>query len=327
MQYFDSEDKWNEFLNKFGNDTAQNKGVLFENLVEKILLKLFPERKLKFTPTKETHDGSKDFWAIDNNNKRWWAECKNYTQNLSMKVLSPTLFMAELYDIDYLLFFSYSPLNGNLLRKIGIYSRRHGKRTFIYDDVNLENLIIKYFPDAVKGIIKSKPISTIKNLYIKNFAEKHPKLYLAENFDGYYDISKDHELTVGEIYNIYCLVINRKSTTTNVTAKISGNDLEYYKLYGMVCLVVYRSAVQPEYTHNAPHTVFGVLFIKHLHTHIGIDVCLISSCIIAEKYGSFPRFKVIHSVRKQHGFAQNRACKTACKIIVLVKHILPVSVL
>lgn len=238
MQYFDSEDKWNELLKRFEDDTAPNKGVLFENLVEKILLKLFPERKLKFTPTKETHDGSKDFWAIDSNNKKWWAECKNYTQNLSLKVLSPTLFMAELYDIDFLLFFSYSPLNNNLLRKIGIYSRRHGKRAFIYDDVNLENLIIQYFPDTVRDVIKSEPFSTEAHLYIKNFAEKHPKLYLAENFDGYYDINKGHELTVGEIYNIYCLVINRKSTTTNVTAKISGNDLEYYKLYGMANITI-----------------------------------------------------------------------------------------
>ncbi len=238
MQYFDSENKWNELLKKFEDNTAPNKGVLFENLVEKILLKLFPERKLKFTPTKETHDGSKDFWAVDNSNKRWWAECKNYTQNLSMKALSPTLFMAELYDIDYLLFFSYSSLNQNLLRKIGIYSYRHGKRTFVYDDVNLENLIIKYFPDVVRAVIKSEPLSTEGQLYIKNFAEKHPKLYLAENFDGYYDINKDQELKVGEIYNIYCLVINRMNTATNVTAKISGKDLEYYKLYGKTNITI-----------------------------------------------------------------------------------------
>lgn len=233
MQYFNNEDKWKELLERFGNKKKVNKGIRFENLVKELLCKLFPERNIIFNPTKETHDGSKDFWAVDSENRRWWAECKNYNSNLSMKELTPTLFMADLYDIDYLLFFSYSPLNQNLLRKIGIYSNRHGKRAFIYDDVNLENLIIKHFPDKVKDIIKTEPSMIIGNLYIKKFAEKHPRLYSAENFNGFYELDKNHELIVGEIYNIYCLVINRKGNPVEVSSEIACTDKSYYRLYGI----------------------------------------------------------------------------------------------
>ena len=98
MRYFNEADKWQELLEKFSDKKKINKGIRFENLVKELLCKLFPERNIIFNPTKETHDGSKDFWAVDSENRRWWAECKNYNSNLSMKALSPTLFMADLYE-------------------------------------------------------------------------------------------------------------------------------------------------------------------------------------------------------------------------------------
>lgn len=238
MRYFNEADKWQELLEKFSDKKKINKGIRFENLVKELLCKFFPERNIIFNPTKETHDGSKDFWAVDSENRRWWAECKNYNSNLSMKALFPTLFMADLYDIDYLLFFSYSPLNQNLLRKIGIYSNRHGKRAFIYDDVNLEYLIIKHFPDKVEDIIKTAPSMMDVSLYIKNFNEKHSRLYSTENFNGFYELDKNCELVVGEIYNIYCLVINRKGRTIAVSAETSCPDKSYYRLYGLTNISV-----------------------------------------------------------------------------------------
>ena len=132
MRIFDNAQKWDDLLNSFSNNI--DKGKRFEDLVSSILENMFADRNLKFEPTQETHDGSKDFWAVDDERKVWWAECKNYATNISVKVLSPTLFVAELYDIDFLLFFSYSRLNSNLLRKIGLYSNKHSKRVFIYDD-------------------------------------------------------------------------------------------------------------------------------------------------------------------------------------------------
>lgn len=232
MKYINSEEKWEKLLQLFSKKNT-NKGIRFEDLVENILCKLFPERKLHFNGTKESHDGSKDFWAHDSNNDLWWAECKNYEPNLSLKIISPTLFMAELYDIDYLMIFSYSRLNNNLLRKIGIYSNRHGKRTFIYDDENLEKLIIQYYPNEICKIIGNIPALEEGKLYTNNFSEKHPKLYKIENFDGYYNIA-DNKLTVGEIYNLNCLVINRKNEKAAVSSKLIGKDRDCFRIYGLI---------------------------------------------------------------------------------------------
>lgn len=232
MKYFDSNEKWEKLLAEFSGKNT-NKGIGFENLVEMILRKLFPEKGLTFYGTKQSHDGSKDFWALDSSNSLWWAECKNYAPNLSMKIISPTLFMAEIYDISYLLIFSYSQLNENLLRKIGIYSKRHGKRAFIYDGESLEKLIIKYYPDKVCKIIEKVPVIEEGELYINSFSEKHPKLFKIDSFDGYYDIN-DQKLAVGEIYNLNCLVVSRKSDKAVVTSKLIGRDLNYFRLCGMV---------------------------------------------------------------------------------------------
>lgn len=231
MKYLNSKEKWKELLKAFAKKDS-NKGIQFEDLVENILCKLFPEKRLDFKGTKQSHDGSKDFWALDSNNDVWWAECKNYVSNLSLKIISPTLFMAELYDIGYLMIFSYSKLNQNLLRKIGIYSNRHGKRTFIYDDENLEKLIIRYYPNEVRRIIGNIPALEEGELYTNSFSEKNPKLYKIDNFEGYYDI-KNSELTVGEIYNLNCLVINRKNEKAAVTSKLVGKDLNCFRIYGI----------------------------------------------------------------------------------------------
>lgn len=231
MKYINSQKKWEKLLKAFAKEDT-NKGIQFEDLIEMILCRLFPEKRLKFSPTKKSHDGSKDFWALDGNHDLWWAECKNSAPNLSLKIISPTLFMAELYDIDYLMIFSYSRLNSNLLRKIGIYSNRHGKRTFIYDDEHLEKLIIQYYPDQVRSVTGDIPDLEEGELYTNSFSEKNPKLFKIDNFDGFYNI-KNSKLTVGEIYNLNCLVINRKNEKAAVTSNLVGRDLKCYKIYGM----------------------------------------------------------------------------------------------
>ncbi|MCM1023471.1 MAG: restriction endonuclease [Prevotella sp.] len=228
MEIFNDGKKWDCLLNLFS--TKSNKGEQFEDLVKKILEKMFRSYNLKFTATPKTHDGSKDFWAIDNEHKVWWAECKNYEANVSMKVLAPTLFMAELYDIDFLLFFSYSSLNENLLRKIGLYSNKHNKKVFIYDDISLEYMICKLFPDIVKNFI-----NPLKNINITDhdtfqFNEKNPMFFNAENFDGFYNIDK---LISGEIYNLNTLIINRTDKIADVLIKVEQtSDLKYFRLIG-----------------------------------------------------------------------------------------------
>lgn len=228
MRIFDNAQKWDDLLNSFSNNI--DKGKRFEDLVSSILENMFADRNLKFEPTQETHDGSKDFWAVDDERKVWWAECKNYATNISVKVLSPTLFMAELYDIDFLLFFSYSRLNSNLLRKIGLYSNKHSKRVFIYDDTSLEYIICKLFPNTVEDILGFSPEVVSIEPIVTQFNEKNPLFFNADNFDGFYSIDK---LTSGEVYNLNTLILNRSDQSMEASVAIKQNaDLKYFRLIG-----------------------------------------------------------------------------------------------
>ena len=95
-----------------------NKGILFENVVEKLLSAMFPTEIWK--RTKESHDGKRDFVypAEEYSKEQKWAECKNYSSNLSINVIAPTLIMGAIEGIEYIFFFSYSPLNNTAIENI-----------------------------------------------------------------------------------------------------------------------------------------------------------------------------------------------------------------
>lgn len=228
MQYFCDEADWIQLLDLISPEHKNdNKGRKFEGLVQKLLKKIYGDQ-LEFEPTKTSYDGSKDFWAIDCNSKLWWAECKNNKEKLSLEKLSPTLFMAEIYEINYLLFFSYSKLNNNLIRKIGLYGNKHHKRTFVYDDCCLEFLVLKYFNEYAEKIVRIHMFD-LTDLVPESFdfSEKSPLLYNRNAFDGYYDIKT---LTEGEIYNKYYIVHNKSDKTICVDAKLNSNF--NYKIIG-----------------------------------------------------------------------------------------------
>lgn len=228
MQFFCDEADWIQLLDFISPEHKNdNKGRKFEGLVQKLLNKIYGEQ-LKFEPTKTSYDGSKDFWAIDSNSKLWWAECKNNKEKLSLEKLSPTLFMAEIYEINYLLFFSYSKLNDNLIRKIGLYGNKHHKKTFVYDDCCLEFLVLKYFDEYAEKIVRIHKFDL--NVLVPesfDFSEKNPLLYNRNAFDGYYDIKT---LTEGEIYNKYYIIHNKSDKTIYVDAKLNSNY--NYKIIG-----------------------------------------------------------------------------------------------
>lgn len=67
-----------------GNHTV-NKGILFEDIIEKLLAAMFPEETWR--RTSKSHDGKKDFIysAEEYLNEQKWAECKNYNTNISIQ--------------------------------------------------------------------------------------------------------------------------------------------------------------------------------------------------------------------------------------------------
>ena len=176
------EDKvWTEILNYFykkqyGSIKGNIKGVQFEALVAFLLKLLFNQYEIEFHPTKASHDGSKDFWAIDDLQELWWAECKNYTQNIALKELAPTLVMAELNDVQHLLFFSYSNLNKNLKRHIGRYAFEHKKEVFIYENETIEELLFTNYKEMLSDFLGQQIKADFHHsVEIDFYNEKHNK--------------------------------------------------------------------------------------------------------------------------------------------------------
>ncbi len=132
-----------------------NKGILFEDVIEKLLAAMFPEETWKRTG--KSHDGKRDFVypAEEYLKEQKWAECKNYNSNLSINVIAPTLIMGAINGIKCIFFFSYSPLNDTAIENLLCYSEMERSVVKIFDGNLLESLICKYH--AVNGLEKFFP--------------------------------------------------------------------------------------------------------------------------------------------------------------------------
>ena len=228
MKFIENE-QWNCFLEKYfkykcvENEVSPNKGIQFEVLVEDLLTHLFD---MRFSPTKASHDGSKDFWALDSNDELWWAECKNYHPNISLKQLAPTLIMAELNSAKHLLFFSYSKLNENLKRHIGQYAYEHNKEVYIYEDDSLEALLFSSVKSLILQFlgINKTDLNFESGTEVLFYNEKNPKQIDRKNFNGFYEIE---ELAVGEVYNLNVIAINKhfnNPCTVNIAVEENSDN-------------------------------------------------------------------------------------------------------
>ncbi len=131
-----------KYWNKINLGQTGNKGVRFEKLVKQLLSAEYGN--INFHETKGSWDGSKDFFYYSIQNK-CWVECKNYLSRIDLKVLSSTLIMAQLSEIDTILYYSYSPINLNTKTKLLLNADKSGKRIFFYDDTVLEQKILQYW--------------------------------------------------------------------------------------------------------------------------------------------------------------------------------------
>lgn len=236
MKYFTSE-TWKKYLlehieiaKKFLESIPDNlnKGIQFEVLVECLLLYMFQNSNIYFNSTKASHDGNKDFWALDETNELWWAECKNYSPNISLTQLAPTLVMAELNSVHHLLFFSYSKLNLNLKKKLAQYSNIHQKEIFLFDDESLEDLIFSYAKNMLNKNCVIKDFKTNEDLEIIYFNEVDSNIIDKRNFNGYYEIE---ELKIGEIYNLNAIIINKRidKEFSGIVSVMDGPDNVYFE--------------------------------------------------------------------------------------------------
>jgi len=176
-----------EYWKKINASESDNKGICFEKLVQDLLIAEYG--KTAFQNTKHSWDGSKDFFCYSKQ-KNFWEECKNYTSSIDLKVLASTIIMAQLSEIDTVLFYSYSSININTKAKLLINAEKKGKTIYFYDDVVLERKIFQYwdhigeqyFPDFPYK--ETSPIQSESSFEAKCLLFGNP-LDTSSSIDGY----------------------------------------------------------------------------------------------------------------------------------------------
>jgi hypothetical protein len=140
-----SEAFWKE---SFLRPDGRYDGKKFEQLALELLERIYGHG---WRPTASSHDGSRDYEKVDKDG--WmWAECKAYSDKLSIYVLSPTLVMALLEQPHTIIVISRSRLNKNAVRHLSSYQAISGKSIIAYDGDVLDHAVINsslhnlYFP-------------------------------------------------------------------------------------------------------------------------------------------------------------------------------------
>lgn len=157
---------WDAFIDKDESGNRKGNGEEFENLVEHLLIAKYGA---KWTRTKKSHDDNRDFW-IHLDEQHIWAECKNYKDSIAMSILAPTLIMAQIYEVNEILFFSRSSINPNAKNKIMAFGEKSNKTILFYDGGNLEYLILKYQAQLPKKYSPLKYLEIVEeNFSISQF--------------------------------------------------------------------------------------------------------------------------------------------------------------
>lgn len=202
---------------KCGNDSRTvNKGILFEDVIEQLLIEMFPNEVWRRTG--ESHDGKRDFVypAEHYLREQKWAECKNYESNLSINVIAPTLVMGAIENIECIFFFSYSPLNDNAIETLLRYSGSGKGIIKIYDGNLLESLICRYH--TANGIGAFFPDTDFDKAYAALKKKRIRVIKLLQDMNGN-RISSAHVFELGESFYIRTMIQNL--TWESIDCKIS----------------------------------------------------------------------------------------------------------
>lgn len=190
--------------NKDDNRTV-NKGILFEDMVEKLLAAMFPNEVWRRTA--ESHDGKRDFVypAEVYLDEQKWAECKNYDSSLSLNVIAPTLIMGAIENIEYIFFFSYSHLNDNAIEGILRYSETKKASVKIFDGNLLESLICRYH--ATNGIAEFFPNTDFQKAYLALQKKRLRVVKTVRDLNGNI-VPSTHLFELGERFYIRTVIQN-----------------------------------------------------------------------------------------------------------------------
>ena len=199
-----------EHWERINSNEQNNKGINFEQLVYDLLIAEYG--KMTFQSTRHSWDGNRDFFYYSAQ-KNFWAECKNYASNIDLKVLAATLVMAQISEIDTILFFSYSPINVNTKAKLLINAAKKGKTIYFYDDIVLERKIFQHW-------------SHIGEKYFPHFL--YDKIDFAESTDG---------------FEAKCLLFGNPLDASSSIDGYELKNLTLFKMFEMdICIINKRNA-------------------------------------------------------------------------------------
>lgn len=217
-----------EFWKSFNSKIPSKKGKKFEKLIKCVLDAEYG--KNHWVNTKDSWDGSKDFYYY-NTSQNMWAECKNYSSSIGLKVVSPSLVMAQIYDVDILLFFSYSPINENTKSKIAKYADKTFLKVRFFDDIALEKILFTHWSCVGKqyfkkynGLTKSYISDPVVDLKVY----KNPLLNQSET-----SINEAIEINAFHMFEVDICIINRNDTNTMVDIKfdnLQSRDLQLFEI-------------------------------------------------------------------------------------------------
>lgn len=140
------ESYWNKFIQLDIKQKFKRNGILFEDLVE-CLLKI--KYGCEWIRTSKSHDNNRDFY-LTTSEFSYWAECKNYKDVIALDTIAPTLVMAQIFEVNKIIFFSYSDINSSAKNKIFSFGEKTHKKIDIFSGNTLDELIIessKFLPE------------------------------------------------------------------------------------------------------------------------------------------------------------------------------------
>ena len=189
-----SHEYWKKFIEKDKNGKEKGNGREFEKLVRYLLYLMYGK---KWRETGGSHDHNRDFW-LHLSDQNLWAECKNYSNTISMNILAPTLVMAQIYEVNEILFFSRSNINRFAKDKILAYGEKTHKTIRFFDGENIDELICSYASKLPARYSPIKYMSSCQSVIDKNsfiniyfFQNKISRIYDAsEVFVNYETIDK-----------------------------------------------------------------------------------------------------------------------------------------
>lgn len=225
---------WDKFTYINHNGKVIRDGIKFEDLIEKLLE---IEYGFKWERTGKSHDNNRDFHMTTANYKKW-AECKNYKNSISLETIAPTLVMAQIFDVNKIIFFSYSEINRSAKKKIYSFAEKAEKEIEIFAGNTLDELILKnipYLPD------KYKPLEIQIN-HFENPSEvefdfrfiQTPTIGAVDEDKLALSVDKVHKIFYNKAFEIDFICINNSLSseyTLEITADaLTGTDNDYFTL-------------------------------------------------------------------------------------------------